>query len=782
MKTIIHTLFFFFLLTQLYFPQPVSPSANQGGWFWQHPLPQGNDLRDVWVLNQNTVFAVGDKGTLLRSTNAGVDWQVTHKLAGISENIVDVQFMTGHKGWLLANRSRVDDYGFVSEPSSKVLLTVDGGTSWSIIASFDSVQMNDVCFVNENVGWVVGFLAPTTVDTVIGVVFKTTDGGHNWQLLYERSAPNQDLIDDQRIPFWSIHFIDQNTGWVAGQFYSVTGGELLRTTDGGLNWNVVNDSRACIKHVQFVNSSQGWLIETYSRWFSGYGVSKTVDGGVSWQTVFSNGISYGLMPSPSLYFVNDSLGWISEPAFSPGWDWESGRVHKTTDGGTSWLTDTLECPGNSAMHFKDETNGCVVGANGQILNTQDGGQSWIPRSTLVFYENLTSIDFIDENTGWVVGNTWRGTWEGGEVDGRIFRTTDGGSKWIQQLFVPGGYGSIGFNAVQAISDQIVYAAKGSIYKTTNGGNTWNQLNTIGDYGIVSLFFLDENIGFAGKESDVSGSGKIYKTTNGGISWNNVLTASDGIQSVFFVNNSEGWAVGPNIPIYKTTDGGGTWQTIPNSNLFLRSVFFTNSNKGWAVGMNHSDQGVIVRSSDGGHNWHNVYISEEHHMFNSVFFNDSLQGFVVGYKGAVLSTTDGGMNWNHQYEGATKNLTDIVFINNRTGWIVGAGGIILKTTTGGVTFAEDDKIYEVPTELLLSQNYPNPFNPSTKISWQSPVCSQQTLKIFDVLGNEIATLADEYKPAGKYEVEFNASTLPSGVYFYQLKAGSFIETKKMTLLR
>lgn len=83
---------------------------------------------------------------------------------------------------------------------------------------------------------------------------------------------------------------------------------------------------------------------------------------------------------------------------------------------------------------------------------------------------------------------------------------------------------------------------------------------------------------------------------------------------------------------------------------------------------------------------------------------------------------------------------------------------------------------------LSQNYPNPFNPSTVISWQSPVGSQQTLKIYDVLGNEVATLVDEYKPAGSYEVEFNASNFVSGVYYYQLKVENFIATKKMLLLR
>jgi hypothetical protein len=91
--------------------------------------------------------------------------------------------------------------------------------------------------------------------------------------------------------------------------------------------------------------------------------------------------------------------------------------------------------------------------------------------------------------------------------------------------------------------------------------------------------------------------------------------------------------------------------------------------------------------------------------------------------------------------------------------------------------------QIPLEdFSLYQNYPNPFNPSTKISWQVPVGSHQTLKIYDVLGNEVTTLVDEYKPAGKYEVEWNASKYPSGVYFYQLKTQGFVETKKMILIK
>jgi len=110
--------------------------------------------------------------------------------------------------------------------------------------------------------------------------------------------------------------------------------------------------------------------------------------------------------------------------------------------------------------------------------------------------------------------------------------------------------------------------------------------------------------------------------------------------------------------------------------------------------------------------------------------------------------------------------------------------ILKDVLSIVLGIEDEN---VPVEFSLAQNYPNPFNPSTKISWQSPIGSWQTIKVFDVLGNEIATLVDGYKPAGKHEIEFNSHSgevrnLPSGVYFYQLKAGDLIETKKMVLLK
>jgi uncharacterized delta-60 repeat protein len=99
---------------------------------------------------------------------------------------------------------------------------------------------------------------------------------------------------------------------------------------------------------------------------------------------------------------------------------------------------------------------------------------------------------------------------------------------------------------------------------------------------------------------------------------------------------------------------------------------------------------------------------------------------------------------------------------------------------------DENTITIPASYFLDQNFPNPFNPSTKINWQSPVGSHQTLKVFDVLGNEIATLVDEYKPAGNYELEFQSPAgnrrLASGIYLYRLQAGDYLQTRKMILLK
>ena len=119
-------------------------------------------------------------------------------------------------------------------------------------------------------------------------------------------------------------------------------------------------------------------------------------------------------------------------------------------------------------------------------------------------------------------------------------------------------------------------------------------------------------------------------------------------------------------------------------------------------------------------------------------------------------------------------------------IYGSHGDLVGDATldisGAIAGIELDYNNIQPEEFKLIQNYPNPFNPATTIKYQISKLSFITLKVYDVLGNEVATLVNEEKPAGKYEVEFNGSELTSGIYFYQMKTGSFIETKKMVLIK
>jgi len=114
--------------------------------------------------------------------------------------------------------------------------------------------------------------------------------------------------------------------------------------------------------------------------------------------------------------------------------------------------------------------------------------------------------------------------------------------------------------------------------------------------------------------------------------------------------------------------------------------------------------------------------------------------------------------------------------NITGTLTGVG-----TQCGSLPLdVLENKI--IPVKFALYQNYPNPFNPNTKISWQAPVSGWQTLKVYDVLGNEIATLVNEEKPAGNYEIDFNAGELASNVYIYRITIGDYSAIRKMILMK
>jgi hypothetical protein len=165
-----------------------------------------------------------------------------------------------------------------------------------------------------------------------------------------------------------------------------------------------------------------------------------------------------------------------------------------------------------------------------------------------------------------------------------------------------------------------------------------------------------------------------------------------------------------------------------------------------------------------------------------------RGYAVGQNGTIIYTTDGGTRWEIQDSGIqspipmyTPHLQSVFFTDHMTGYIVGDSGKILKTTTGGVMSIKDN-VNTQPEYFLLDQNFPNPFNPVTQITYSLPKASFVELKIYNLMGREIATLVSEKQMAGKYQLEFNGESFPSGVYFYKLETPQYVETKRLLILR
>ncbi|WP_348344373.1 T9SS type A sorting domain-containing protein [Ignavibacterium sp.] len=299
--------------------------------------------------------------------------------------------------------------------------------------------------------------------------------------------------------------------------------------------------------------------------------------------------------------------------------------------------------------------------------------------------------------------------------------------------------------------------------------------------------------------------EIFGTAGGGLFWADNLASTNWteitglpdanskyITGLYIFNdpnsNDEYLLVGTRNGAYISSSPNSLTSVSPKSQGLTGNALFINRLFGqFALTQN----GVYIFPEETGLNsgWVALIPSGDFRTISMDFFNQSFYFFgnqvgkVVIGNGSVIND----VNLSGITGGAI--TSSFVYYPNFTP----PGYIFVGTENGGVfrkqlstTDVENNSV--VVTEFKLNQNYPNPFNPSTKISWQSPVGSHQTLKVYDVLGNEVATLVDEYRNAGSYEVEFPnaetsyASSLPSGVYFYKLQVGEFIQTKKMILAK
>jgi photosystem II stability/assembly factor-like uncharacterized protein len=335
---------------------------------------------------------------------------------------------------------------------------------------------------------------------------------------------------------------------------------------------------------------------------------------------------------------------------------------------------------------------------------------------------------------------------------------------------------------------------GTVLLSRDKGLTWVDRSIPGL--TRNLYGLDYFDVFQGVGVVVCGdSGIICISTDSGISWtqHNAITTNK-FNSIMAYGGDNFIAVGDNGTIIKGGPQFGWYNKSVDSNINLYKIFSGIGlaySKLWVVGSN----GKIYYSTDYGESWGTQNSGVTTDLYGIQFRNEN-DGIIVGENGVVRYTSNSGYTWNEDtylsglttrdiisIAGVDSNTASCLTVNNYNGDSRGTDTTFFLAVSSEPLVDVKNENTPTPTEYQLLQNYPNPFNPTTNISWQSPVSGRQSIKMYDALGRELETIVEGYYDAGDHSKLYIAkSTLPSGVYFYKLQAGSYSETKKMILMK
>ncbi len=392
-------------------------------------------------------------------------------------------------------------------------------------------------------------------------------------------------------------------------------------------------------------------------------------------------------------------------------------------------------------------------------------------------DQLYAISFYDENHGYLSGR-----------NAIIYYTSNGGTSWSPVYSSPVTNDRIECIIYKSLNRVIAGSYNSIVYRTTDAGINWTYQTISPPCRIHGMSFINENTGWLVGEIHAI-HGYVYrKTTNGGETWYEPSAQytfyDNNLFDIEFVNENTGFVCGANPDraiIAKTTNGGSSWiKTEFPERYYWGNLNFLNENTGWVFGAYYGSK--LLQTTNGGDNWNLIYSDTTTFLVNDFHFADQYIGYYLS--GSLQKTTNSGANWFYTpIPNNPGSLESIYFLNSQTGFICGYNGSVYKTTNGGLTnFSNMNDIY--PDKFSLSQNYPNPFNPVTVIRYSLSENRFVTLKLYDVRGNEIATLINERQSSGTYNYQLSTVNyqLSSGVYFYRLEAGEFVETNRMILMK
>jgi len=708
-------------------------------WEWQNPLPQGNTLNDVFFLNQDMGWAVGELGIIIRTLDGGETYKVLK--SNVQVNLNSVEFFS-------------PQHGFVVGDNGTILETDNGGESWNAILYGMTANLNDLCMVSPNKVWIGGNQ---------GNILHSNDGGDTWELQFDDTAT---FIN-------SIYFLNNISGWAAGSNNS-SEGLVLQTYDGGNTWTEISVGALYpFRTIHFTSSLIGWAV------VSGQ-IYKTMDGGINWVL-----ISSGFFEDDSFYdifFTDQENGWVvGEGEYVPV---TIALIYYTNDGGETWQEQQSSTwRGLKSIYFIDIENGCAVGDLGNIVQTSNSGNNWYVSCGSYSGGYLTDVFFIDQNYGWTVGGEYYPSFS------EILHTVDGGENWYEQeapvnfltsvYFLNQNEGWITGTGSFAYDINV-------ILHTTNGGDLWETQYSESDewyfHALKDIAFLDSENGWA-----VGGSQHVYPpqepillfTEDGGESWNDYSYLTDkSLSAVYFLDQENGWIAGHEI-ILHTSDGGQTWNVLWSGIHSFQDICFVDNDHGWVIGDSISMiavSDVIMRTSDGGITWEKKYFEGSYE--KKIFFNDINHGWLACDEN-LYYTINGGVTWEEQFTGSGAELGGVCFVDNNLGWVVGSNSTILHTDNGGViTEIPKPKIPNSKVQLLI---YPNPINGNTTIEFEITQSGLVELSVYDLSGKLCGRIISGQMKSGNHQIIWNTEGIPSGVYFCVLKTNEGVQTRKIVKL-
>ncbi len=363
----------------------------------------------------------------------------------------------------------------------------------------------------------------------------------------------------------------------------------------------------------------------------------------------------------------------------------------------------------------------------------------------------------------------------GTSDG-VFRSSNNGLNWAQ----------VGLNNQTAYSLKLkgdtIFAGSYGFFMSTNSGATWTQPSVLAR--AVNSIAVSGTTLFAGTSNN-----GIYSSTNTGASWTQIGLIGKTVNSFAVLGNNI-FAGIQDSGVYLSTNNGTNWTktALNNRTVYCFAIIGTTI---FAGTLNYG----VYSTANNGTNW--TQTSLNNNAVRSFTVNGSNLFAGVG-NGGVYFTSNNGTTWLIKNQGFGASLPSIYSLIILNSYIFGGsnGEFVYRRSYSEIISIKNIST-EIPSAYSLSQNYPNPFNPTTKIRFDIPNgipslegyvrpggrgVGMVTLKVFDIMGREVATLVNEQLAPGTYETTFDGSNLSSGTYFYKLTTGDFSQTKRLALIR